>query len=143
MVAGFGTPSNGRTTAASWNWTQQAAFTLQESSIRFLMLIQVLELCSCYPTAIVRSSWRSWTQVAPWVRQIDGSGYMHVQAYAVDEQGSSWVAGIFDGNIDLDPGLGTFTVSSPSDWGTFVVKLSNQGSFLWGRSYQHSTELPD
>ncbi|MFN4123060.1 MAG: T9SS type A sorting domain-containing protein [Flavobacteriales bacterium] len=54
---------------------------------------------------------------------------------AQDSQGNYVVSGYFEGSMDLDPGPGTFNVTSAGNQDIFVVKLNPQGQFLWGKTY--------
>lgn len=49
-----------------------------------------------------------------------------------------FVSGIFSGDIDLDPGAGTFMKNGFYEE-IFIVKLDNAGSFVWGGSAGNST----
>lgn len=63
-----------------------------------------------------------------WVRTWADSG---VADAVVGASGVIYVAGIFDGSIDLDPGPGVD--SRTSDDGGYLVKLTDAGDYVWGR----------
>jgi len=57
--------------------------------------------------------------------------------YSVDNdaEGNVYFQGYYLGEIDLDPGLQTNTeVSQGNGFSVFVVKLDNDGNFIWGKS---------
>ena len=68
-----------------------------------------------------------------WVRVIGGSA--QGRGIAVDAARNVVVTGWFWNSVDLDPGPGTFTVTTMSsfpDQDTYVVKLDAAGDFVWG-----------
>lgn len=54
---------------------------------------------------------------------------------AVDTDGNIYVTGGFDDTIDIDPGAGTFEVTSSGSAATYLVKLDPSGNFVWGASF--------
>ncbi|WP_317897933.1 SBBP repeat-containing protein [Aurantibacillus circumpalustris] len=53
---------------------------------------------------------------------------------AVDVSGNVYTTGIYTGTVDLDPGIGTFTVNSVGLYDFFIRKLDVSGNFVWGKS---------
>lgn len=72
-----------------------------------------------------------------WVRAIGGAGIQHGPAGAgVTPDGGVVVAGLFTGDIDLDPGPGVVAASkggSSTDYAIYWVKLSARGDHVWSR----------
>ncbi|MBI5543282.1 MAG: hypothetical protein HY901_05300 [Deltaproteobacteria bacterium] len=68
-------------------------------------------------------------------------------ALASDESGATYVAGAFEGTIDLDPdGEGADVHSSGSTStmhlpAAFLLKLGTAGQYLWGRSFATGTSM--
>ena len=64
--------------------------------------------------------------------------FIERQTLAVDGSGSVYVAGVFFGQIDLDPGPGTSLrdASAPLNRTPFLVKLTSSGEFVWGLTFQ-------
>lgn len=56
-------------------------------------------------------------------------------ALALDENGNMLIGGGFLGTSDLDPGPGTFNITSTGASDAYVMKLDNNGNFLWAKSY--------
>jgi probable HAF family extracellular repeat protein len=57
---------------------------------------------------------------------------VHVE---VDASNNAYLTGAFQGTADLDPGTGTFNVTSNGSYDVFVTKLDSAGNFLWGNSF--------
>lgn len=58
-----------------------------------------------------------------------------VNDIAVDHGGNVCATGVFKGAIDLDPGAGSFELvaSQNTEAQVFIVKLTAEGNFVWGR----------
>jgi gliding motility-associated-like protein len=54
---------------------------------------------------------------------------------AVDNDGNVYATGGFNNTIDIDPGPGTFNVTSSGSAATYLVKLDPGGNFVWGASF--------
>lgn len=84
-----------------------------------------------------------------WVKQFAGSGiYQYPRSLAIDSMGSIYITGSFNGDLDLDPGIGNHLVSATTtailDGDIFICKLDNIGNFLWGASFgSPGTEQPN
>jgi len=68
-----------------------------------------------------------------WAQSIGGTQYDRAYGIAVDAAGSVFATGILQGTADLNPGAGTFNVTSGGQEDVFVVKLDSSGGFLWGK----------
>jgi len=73
-----------------------------------------------------------------WAKRMGGSGTGDFgQGYdiATDLDGNIYFTGGFTGELDFDPGEGTFTLASASlDYSDiFAAKLDSEGNFLWAR----------
>lgn len=69
------------------------------------------------------------------VRRIGGTNQDFVHKHALDTQNNIYLTGDFRGTLDLDPSMGSFMVSSIGLTDVFLVKLSPDGIFRWGKSY--------
>lgn len=71
-----------------------------------------------------------------WAKQIHSSSfYDGVNGITADTAGNVYVTGSFAGTVDLDPGIDSFFVSTPSSSSDiFILKLDANGNFLWGNS---------
>jgi hypothetical protein len=68
-----------------------------------------------------------------WAKQFGGSGDQAVHGIAVDNSNNVYVAGSFQGTIDLDPGANTVSATAGgggSNSDLFIVKLASDGSYL-------------
>ncbi|MEO5350176.1 MAG: SBBP repeat-containing protein, partial [Magnetococcus sp. YQC-3] len=54
-------------------------------------------------------------------------------AVAVDTSGNLYVTGRFQGSMDIDPGLGTTTMTSAGSDDIFVQKLDSAGNLAWAK----------
>jgi Secretion system C-terminal sorting domain len=75
-----------------------------------------------------------------WAKQIGGTGvYQDGNSIDVDGIGDVYVTGEFNGTIDLDPGIGVFSLSTSTtvlaDMDVFICKLDSGGNFIWGMGF--------
>ncbi len=69
-----------------------------------------------------------------WVHTIGGTqidGGTHV---TTDKFGNIYVAGIFSGTVDFDPGSSVFNLTSNGYIDVFALKLDSSGNFIWAKS---------
>lgn len=87
-----------------------------------------------------------------WAKQLGGAGFNDF-GYSVgsDSFGNIYTSGYFYGTGDFDPGAGTYLMSaadSPTmpkgfNADAFIVKLSAEGSFRWGKQVTNDTLYAD
>ena len=73
-----------------------------------------------------------------WAKQFPGNGYSDVVSISVDSSGNVYTAGVFNGTVDFDPGVGITGFSiygDPWDQDIFISKLDNSGNYLWADHY--------
>ena len=68
-----------------------------------------------------------------WKRKIGGPDYDSGAAIVVGRKGNVFVKGEFTGTVDFDPGLGTKSLTSGHNGGTYVAKFDTGGKLLWAR----------
>jgi hypothetical protein len=70
-----------------------------------------------------------------WAKKFETQSPFSVAAYEVslDNFGNIYVAGIFNGITDFDPGPGIFNLTPNGDHDAFILKLNNNGNFLWAK----------
>lgn len=68
-----------------------------------------------------------------WVKQIETPAFAYAQSVASDPMGNVYVAGIFDGTLDLDPSSSVFNVMAKGAYDIFIQKLDANGNFVWGK----------
>jgi hypothetical protein len=69
-----------------------------------------------------------------WVKQMPGDNFTHGAAISLDPAGNIYVAGMYAGTTDFDPGIGTFTLGS---YGIYVTKLDGNGNFGWANKIDY------
>ncbi len=67
-----------------------------------------------------------------WGGQIGDAGPQYVEDMQVNGNGNIYVVGYFTGNVDLDPGTGSFNVISAGQTDLFVAQFDLSGSFMGG-----------
>jgi len=72
------------------------------------------------------------TPVEMWGLSWGGNGEDSGYAVAVDGSGNAYVAGCFNGNVDLDPGD---IIDEHNGPGVFLSKFDSSGNFLWGETW--------
>ncbi len=77
-----------------------------------------------------------------WVKSISSSADVDVNDIATDSQGNVFLAGEFEQTADFDPGPGNYPLTSLGAEDSYILKLSEDGSFLWAHAFgSSSTEL--
>ncbi len=78
-----------------------------------------------------------------WRQSFGGGFYDFIAEVDTDASGNIYLTGMFYGTVDFDRGPGTAFASSNGDADTFLVKLDNDGNFVWVRSFGASqAEVP-
>lgn len=70
-----------------------------------------------------------------WAKRIGGLGTDRGLSIATDLQNNIYIAGYFNGNVDFNPGLGVFNLSSVNNQNIFILKLNTLGEFLWAKQF--------
>ncbi len=66
-----------------------------------------------------------------WAKQVGGTGEDALNAITRDNMGNMYFTGFFQGTVDFDPALPTFTLTADGNWSAFVLKLNTAGNFIW------------
>ena len=70
-----------------------------------------------------------------WVKTIGGINYDAGTTIDTDTLNNIFITGQFNDAVDFDPGIGIFTlISPPNKQSGFILKLLQNGSFLWAKS---------
>lgn len=70
-----------------------------------------------------------------WAKTLGSSGWDMVGSVKTDAQGNVYLAGMYRGTTDFDPGPATYTVATRGDWDVFLLKLDPAGNFLWVKTF--------
>ena len=68
-----------------------------------------------------------------WARQIAPPADGEAGSMTTDASGNLYLSGLFLGTIDLDPGTGTYPLTSGGQADLFICKLDPSGNFVWGK----------
>jgi len=63
-----------------------------------------------------------------------GTGYDYASDIVIDNSGNIYITGSFEGSMDIDPSPSNVFLTSAGSDDVFVLKLSNDGNLLWGKS---------
>ncbi len=66
-----------------------------------------------------------------WAKSIGSTGIDQGRIIKSDALGNIYVAGLFTGTVDFDPGTGVESITSAGDVDFFVAKYDPSGNFLW------------
>jgi len=70
-----------------------------------------------------------------WAKAITASNYVNYGTkIVVDLNDNVYLLGSYNGVLDCDPGVGTYTISSATSGAGFLIKLNSSGNFLWAKS---------
>lgn len=69
-----------------------------------------------------------------WAKKIGASLDDWGLSVALDTFGNMYAAGVFSGTVDFDPGVDTSILVSMGSIDIFIVKLDNNGNFIWAKS---------
>ncbi|MBA3683048.1 MAG: SBBP repeat-containing protein [Bacteroidetes bacterium] len=75
-----------------------------------------------------------------WAKQMDGVLDEYGTTISIDAAGNIYTKGTFQGTVDFDPGVGTYTLAADGSDDVFISKLNSFGNFVWaaqlgGNSY--------
>jgi len=81
-----------------------------------------------------------------WVKQIGGTQDDGAFSLDIDGDNNVYVAGYFRNTVDFDPNVGTAALTSAGEIDGFVVKLDNNGNYIWaknvgGTSYDYIQDI--
>lgn len=69
-----------------------------------------------------------------WAVGITGNGQKESSSIVADDSGYVYTVGLFRNDIDLDPGVADYFLSSSGDEDIFIQKIDSAGNFVWGKS---------
>lgn len=82
-----------------------------------------------------------------WAVRIGGTGTEQNYGFDLDTSDNPVIHGYFQNTVDFDPGAGTFNLTAPVGGADFLLKLDNDGNFLWakqmGAFWGNMTRLDD
>ncbi|MFI5170971.1 MAG: SBBP repeat-containing protein [Chitinophagales bacterium] len=69
-----------------------------------------------------------------WAKSLEGTGSDDAASIDVDALGNCYVGGHFSVDVDFDPGPDEYIITSQGGWDNFILKLDNDGNFVWAKS---------
>lgn len=69
-----------------------------------------------------------------WVKQIGNTSADAPYDIAIDGSGNLYLAGMYQGTVDFDPGTGVSNLTAVGNWEGFVAKYDISGSYIWAKS---------
>ncbi|NOT74405.1 MAG: hypothetical protein HOP08_05705 [Cyclobacteriaceae bacterium] len=69
-----------------------------------------------------------------WVRSVGGTNLEVGKSIARDNSGNLIIIGTYAGTADFDPGPGSFPITSSASSDFFILKLDQNGNFIWAKS---------
>jgi PKD repeat protein len=69
-----------------------------------------------------------------WAKRIGDATDQYAYSINIDNTGSIYVTGGFNGIVDFDPGIGTTNLTSAGGYDVFVLKMDFAGNFIWVKS---------
>ena len=71
-----------------------------------------------------------------WGYKLDNQQYSAGISIETDPAGNSFIAGVYEGSLDLDPGPGTHMAPAGNGFfSMFIKKVDASGNFLWGHAF--------
>ncbi len=75
-----------------------------------------------------------------WAKKIGGTSSDEAKSLTIDALSNIYITGFFGGsNIDFDPGVGIYNLTSAGGNDIFVLKLNSSGNFVWARAMGGTT----
>jgi len=68
-----------------------------------------------------------------WAKQMGGTDEDISFSISLDSSGNVYTTGYFEGTVDFDPGIGTFSLTSVGGDDIFISKLDSAGNFRWAK----------
>ncbi len=103
--------------------------TLMQTKRFILLIVLLLLLVSCDNTT---QTVISLNGAFEWINAWGGISFDTIVDSIFDADNNIYIAGIFNGEVDFDPGSNKHTVSTvDNDADAFVVKFSGSGKFKW------------
>ncbi len=75
------------------------------------------------------------------VKRYGGTGSIKFEDITIDKNYGIYLAGLYEGSADFDPGQSVANHHAPNKTGYFVEKLSASESFEWVHTYENSTPV--
>lgn len=85
----------------------------------------------------------SFGQTFQWAKQIGSAGWDEGTSIKTDNNNNVYIAGVFIGTVDFDPGAGVFNLTSVGEKDAFICKLDAAGNFLWAKQFGDSAFVDD
>lgn len=101
--------------------------------IRFTMSASFRIFCILFSFFLFSDVCQSNAQSIPWARSFGGADWDYVSAIEYDASGNMYITGSFNSTTDMDPGLGTFNMTSAGYDDAYITKLDAAGNLIWSK----------
>lgn len=90
----------------------------------------------CAVTVLVSSGQtQAWSRSDINVNIIGGTNAESIDSTAIDASGNVYVAGTFEGTVDVDPGPGIVSYTTAGSRDVFVSKFRSNGDLIWAKHF--------
>jgi hypothetical protein len=70
-----------------------------------------------------------------WAKQFGGTSWLSGMAVSIDQAGYVYCTGMFQFDVDFDPGPGIYNMSTTGNTQIYLVKLNTNGNFCWAKQF--------
>ena len=84
--------------------------------------------------SILLTSFCANTQTFQWATSVGSANTEYSLSVTTDAAGNTYTTGSYNGSVDFDPGIGTYTMTSLGLGDIFIQKLDPNGNFIWAKS---------
>ena len=75
-----------------------------------------------------------------WVKQLGGIWDEQAYGIVINSSGDLLISGFFQNTVDFDPGAGVHNLSTQGGEDMFLLKLNQQGDFVWVKHFDGTTQ---
>ncbi len=83
----------------------------------------------------------AFSQTLVWGAKFGGTGTDNCSTHILDSQGNMYVAGIFSGTADFNPGSGIYNLTAVGVNDMYIAKISSGGALIWVQQYGENGEV--
>ena len=96
---------------------------LESMRFKFILIFYIFNLSISLPA-----------QIFNWGGGFGSYSAESANAIEVDGAGNTYIVGKYRNTVDFDPGAGAFLMTAQGESDIFILKLDQNGQFLWSKS---------